>query len=595
METINHEEWELTDQAAAKLRESWQNNEPLEIGLLLPDEGNEARRVVLIELIKLDQELSWKAGHRKLIAAYLEEWPELCSDEVALAELHEAELATRELLGLADKSGLYDSDLFALPCRFGKFELLERLGAGGMGVVWKARQSDPERVVALKIIRPEFSMAVASDRREELLARFTSEADAAAKLEHPNIVTVFEKGEIDGRPYLSMAYISGQPLSEIVKQRRMEPKEIAAVLIPVARAMQYAHDRDIVHRDLKPGNILLDQQNVPYVVDFGLAKFLHATRDLTQTNDILGTPPYMSPEQASPRPVGSSGDTWPASDVYSLGATLYEMLTGRAPFLAETTYSLIMLILTQDPPRPRSIRSNVPRGLELICLKCLEKIPERRYMSAGALADDLQRFLTGETLSVRPPSPMQKLVASMRRQPALAARLASMLLFYIVTLISWLGYSLVNSDFDWNGFHAHVAVLLPSWALASVFCQRLCDRDGWTTATGFLWSTLDSVFFLAILRETDGATSSLILCYPCLIVASGFWLRRSLVYYTMTLALVSYGILMIGYYSVPPHDSEGYQHERHAVTILALVLTATATAYHVRRTRILSGFSGNGR
>jgi eukaryotic-like serine/threonine-protein kinase len=278
----------------------------------------------------------------------------------------------------ARNAGLED-----LPRPFGDFTLLEEIGRGGMGAVYRARQASLHRTVAVKLIH----------RGER--ARFQFEAEAAAKLDHPNIVPVHGVGEQDGQPYLCMKYVEGTTLARLVADNPLPPREAARYVAQVARAVHYAHENGILHRDLKPANVLIDRQGRPYVTDFGLAKQVGGPQ-LTATNAILGTPSYMPPEQAS----GCRGKLSPASDVYSLGALLYELLTGRPPFRAATPVDTLLLVLDTEPVPPRQLNPRVDRGLELICLKCLQKHADLRYSSAAALADDLDRFLNGETPSV---------------------------------------------------------------------------------------------------------------------------------------------------------------------------------------------------
>jgi serine/threonine-protein kinase len=277
-----------------------------------------------------------------------------------------------------------------LPRTFGDYDLLEEIGHGGMGIVYKARQKSLQRTVALKmILRGELA-------RPEDRARFQAEAEAAAQLHHPNIVPVFEAGAIDGQAFFSMRHIEGRTLASTLGQP-LRPREAARLLLPVCRAVQHAHERGILHRDLKPSNVLLDAASEPHVTDFGLARQVANPDRLTAPGAILGTPTYMAPEQVS----GSRGPMSPASDVYSLGVILYEMLTGRPPFQAATPVDTLLLVLDQDPVRPRLLNRKVDPDLELICLKCIEKEAELRYAGAGELAADLAAYLNGEELSVR--------------------------------------------------------------------------------------------------------------------------------------------------------------------------------------------------
>ncbi len=276
---------------------------------------------------------------------------------------------------------------------FGDYELLEEIGRGGMGMVYKAHQRSLKRIVALKmILRGE--LATPEDR-----TRFRTEAQAAAHLEHPNIVSVYDAGEQEGQAYFSMRFVEGQTLAALLARGPMRPREAARYLAVISRAVQYAHEHGILHRDLKPSNILIDSKGEPHITDFGLAKHVSgeaAVSRRTATGAIVGTPAYMAPEQVSNR----RGTPSPLSDVYSLGVILYEMLTGRPPFQAPTPVDTLLLVLDQDPVRPRLLNPGVDADLEMICLKCIQKEPELRYASAGALAADLEAYLQGEVLSV---------------------------------------------------------------------------------------------------------------------------------------------------------------------------------------------------
>ncbi|MFM9194656.1 MAG: serine/threonine-protein kinase [Planctomycetia bacterium] len=278
-----------------------------------------------------------------------------------------------------------------LPAGFGDYELLEEIGRGGMGVVYRAVQQSLGRTVAIKMLLRR-DLATPAD-----LSRFRSEAEAAAQLDHPGIVSVFEVGECDGHPFYSMQFVEGTTLSKQLLAGRLPAREAAGLLAKVADAVHAAHARGVLHRDLKPSNILIDAGGEPHVSDFGLAKRLAADESVTHTGAILGTPCYMSPEQAA----GSRGDVGPTSDVWSLGAILYQMLTGRPPFQASSPMDTLLAVLEADPPVPRSIVRQVDRDLEMIALKTLQKPQDLRYASAADLAADLRAFLAGEPVAAR--------------------------------------------------------------------------------------------------------------------------------------------------------------------------------------------------
>jgi tetratricopeptide (TPR) repeat protein len=294
---------------------------------------------------------------------------------------------------------------------FGDYELLEPIARGGMGVVYKARQVSLDRIVALKLISDG---VLAGDAA---IARFRTEAAAAAGLHHPNLVAIHEIGEHAGRLYFSMEYVAGPTLAALVKDGPLPARRAAEYVRAAAMGVQAAHDQGVLHRDLKPSNILVDERDQPRVADFGVAKRLDGASDLTLTGQILGTPAYMAPEQAR----GGGASVGPAADVYSLGAVLYHLLTGRPPFTAETMTDVLRQVAEREPVAPRLLNPALPRDLETICLKCLAKEAARRYATARELAEDLGRFLQGLPIHARPIGEAERLWRWCRRNPVVAS------------------------------------------------------------------------------------------------------------------------------------------------------------------------------
>jgi serine/threonine-protein kinase len=320
---------------------------------------------------------------------------------------------------------LYGGKSLTLP----GFEVLKELGRGGMGVVYQARQLAPERLVALKFLLH------AEQAPPEVLYRFRAEGAALARLRHPNIVQIHEVGTAEGAPFLVLEYLEGGSLKDHARRKPQPPREAAALVETLARAMHAAHQQGIIHRDLKPANVLLDAGRVPKITDFGIAKLLDDGASLTQSNVLVGTPEYMAPEQAR----GDGSAVGVAADVHALGVVLYELLTGRPPFAAESAAEALVRVVHQEAVPPRRLRPDVPRDLDTVCLKCLRKQPAERYGSALALADDLRRFLAGEPVLARPVGPLERVWRWCCRHPreALLAAAALALLLVAGGAVLW--------------------------------------------------------------------------------------------------------------------------------------------------------------
>ena len=319
-------------------------------------------------------------------------------------------------------------EAFRIPDRLGQFRVLKLLGEGGMGQVFLAEDGELQRLVAVKVLKSTFASETESKR-------FQLEAEAAARLNHPNIVPIHGAGEDCGRRYLTMAYIEGQSLAQRLAGGPLPPRNAARLMQLVAEAVEHAHSQGVVHRDLKPGNILLDRKEQPLVSDFGLAKRSEGDSSMTRSGQVVGTPSFMSPEQAR----GANDEVGAAADIYSIGATLYCTLTGRPPFQAATVVETLRLVLYTEPVSPRALNPLVPRDLDTICMKCLEKKPEHRYPSALATSQDLQRFLDDRPILARPVGPGGRLVRWSRRNPLLSASLAAAvaILLTAFAIVSW--------------------------------------------------------------------------------------------------------------------------------------------------------------
>jgi serine/threonine protein kinase/tetratricopeptide (TPR) repeat protein len=321
--------------------------------------------------------------------------------------------------------------------RLGNYEILEEIGRGGMGVIYRARQRHSRRIVAVKRV-----LSYHSDSRETL-ARFRREAQAAASLDHPNILPIYEVSESeDGLPFFSMKFAPGGTLQQVAPALRKDPRQCVALVAKITRAVQYAHSRGILHRDLKPGNILLDARGEPLVGDFGLAKWLDTASDLTRTLTIFGTPGYIAPEQAT----NAAAELKPTADIYSLGAILFDLLAGRPPFLGTHALSVIRQAADSPAPKLRTLSKFADRDLETICARCLERDPAARYHSAHDLAEDLERWLEGRPITARRVSPPKRIWRWSRRNPGVACAITACLLLAAAATGIWASRFRLNQE-----------------------------------------------------------------------------------------------------------------------------------------------------
>jgi serine/threonine-protein kinase len=457
---------------------------------------------------------------------------------------------------------------------FGQYELIEEIGRGGMGVVFKARQRGLNRVVALKMILASHLAT------PEHVARFQREARAAAKVVHSNVVAVFDVGEVEGQQFFAMEHVAGPTLADQLKKGLPTFDDAARLVAKLARAVAFVHSRDIIHRDLKPANVLIAEDGTPKIADFGLARALDDADGSTRTGMVLGTPAYMAPEQAA----GMLRQIGPVSDVYSLGAILYECLSGRPPFRSEAALHTILQVLENEPEPPHRLRKEIPRDLELICLKCLEKDPKKRYQSAAALADDLERYLARETIAARPDSFWQSARRWFRRDPILVTRILGLVL---AALILQVNYSL-RKDID-PGYHRQAMLVLGCWLVATVLCKwRLrTDPDDLQAADGarLVWVGLDVVGLTWLLTLAENEGGPLVIGYALIVALSGLWFRLHLVWITTALCEVAYAVVVLKEYALT-----GEIQSRHWTITFAvlLALLGAVIAWQVQRIHFLS-------
>jgi eukaryotic-like serine/threonine-protein kinase len=453
---------------------------------------------------------------------------------------------------------------------FDRFELLEELGRGGMGVVYRARQTDLGREVAIKMI---LSNRLAS--REDV-RRFRVEARTAASITHPNVVGIHEVGEHRGQSFFTMDYVRGPSLANKVSRGPLDPHEAARLLAKLARAVHHLHENGIVHRDLKPSNVLVDEQGEPRLTDFGLAKLFEGTDDQTRTGTILGTASYMAPEQAA----GRLDRVGPRTDVYGLGAILYELLTGRPPFREEHPLDTLVQVLEGEPERPTRLNPLVPADLETICRQCLEKEPDQRYASAAALADDLEHFLREEPIEAGSEPIWRRARRWARRQPALVSRLVCIVL---AAGIVQGRYFLQGGDLGYLGL---VMSIFAAWAVASSAFQWLADRPGWRTVAQYGWISSDVLLETIALFIMHGTVGPIVMGYPLVVAAAGLFYRIGLVAYAAGLSIAAYTLFVF-----TRHDYGEHPHYAGIFCVL-LAVQGFIVAYQVHRVRILSRYYG---
>ncbi len=457
---------------------------------------------------------------------------------------------------------------------FGDFELLEEVARGGMGIVYKARKRSLNCLVALKVMQAG-PLASELDKR-----RFLLEAEVAANLDHPHIVPVYEIDPIRGL-FFTMKWVEGGSLAGQIARLVADPMAGARLVATMARAVHDAHRQGYLHRDLKPTNILVDPQGKPYLTDFGLALRVGKDSSLTQPGAVLGTPSYMAPEQAA----GKGGAIGPPADVYSLGAVLYELLTGRPPFRAGTVMETLVQVLEKDPVPPRRIRPEVPAELEAICLKCLEKDPADRYASAEALAGDLDQFLRGEEVGAMSAGVWLRARRWSRREPQLVTRLVAL---GMVEALTQLNYAL-NTDRD-HSLHAAVTASLAVWAMTAGLLQAAARRDRWRARVRPLWSVADALFLTLTLWQLDAVASSMVVGYPLLVAISGLGFRVGLVWLATVLGELGYGLLVLDAWT---RGTLWLDDHHPNIVMVTIAVAGFVVARQVQRLLVLSSYYEN--
>jgi serine/threonine-protein kinase len=573
--------------ACEQFESHWRHGKSRRIEEVLAEAEDRDRQALFNELLSLEVELRREGGEYPCFADYASRFPDYAQPIAAIFgaphQCNSQETTTQVWSGASivrekERAGAasFDGE------RLGDYLLLEEIARGGMGIVYKAQHIGLKRLVALKMILSG-ALATADER-----ARFRREAELAANLDHPNIVPIYEVRDHDGVLFFSMKLVDGGSLAQRIAAYRRDPRATARLIATLARALHYAHGKGFIHCDLKPSNILIDVEGNPQITDFGLARRASENSSLTVTGAILGTPSYMAPEQAS----GQRQSIGPATDVYGLGAILYELLTGRAPFRTATMMETVVQVLELDPVPPRELAADLPRELETVCLKCLEKLPEDRYASAQALADDLERFLQGDVVEAT--GPFQRLRRWTRREPEVVSRIGGLAL---VSLLTEFNYHFTSpSRNPWAHYRIQGTLLL--WALFALFFQFLW-RHGWRSdRVRMLWSSADLLCLTLALQLLGGEESSLLVGYPLMIAASGLWFRVSLVWFTTGLAVGCYLLLYAQsaiHWSRPfptwARDTLSYAN----VYVAALVLTGFVVARQVKRILALGQYYENRR
>lgn len=483
----------------------------------------------------------------------------------------------------------------SVPRQLGPYEIIEEIDRGGMGVVYRAKHVSLDRIVALKLIR---SGELASD---EEVQRFHTEAAAAAALNHPGIVPIYEVGMLQGYYYYTMAYIEGQNLSAILRDGPIEKQRALKILAKLCDAVDHAHSHGVYHRDLKPANVLIDANDQPIVIDFGLAKVTSREGDLTITGQVLGTPAYMAPERAQGRATPG-----PAEDIYSLGAIAYYMLAGQPPFSGPTPFDVLLQVLDSEPPHPSQIVGTLDKHVDYFCLKALRKDPAQRYLRASKMAGDAQRLLQGESIDTKRMSIAESLESWWNREPILVSHVCG--IGATATILA-LSYWIAGGD---TVAFAYRMSLFAVWMIASYLLQRWVRFAQHRDVACLTWTTIDVVLYTWLISFAEPPRSLLLIGYPMMIVASSLFYRKRFVVYTTVSCILGFLALVFLF----PHRTyegldideqyrlavirDGYQgldidffrYEYSCIFLAGMIVVCLSLLSVIRRVRRLSVFYG---
>ena len=509
-----------------------------------------------------------ETGHIPDQRALLARYPEHAE---ALALFLETDLKLRQpTVDWTLQTGARERPQTAPPIKtLGQYELLEEVARGGMGIVYKARQTRLNRTVALKMI------LTGQLAHETEVRRFRAEAEAAAGLEHPGIVPILEIADEEGYHYYTMSYIDGESLAERLARDSLPPDEAAVLMHKVASAVAYAHRQRVLHRDLKPANILIDPNGEPKITDFGLAKSLDGDHDLTATGEILGTLQFMAPEQAA----AQHDQVAETADVYSLGAILFRCLTGNPVFAATSHVDLLLQVLEGEPISPRRLAPAVPAELEAICLRCLEKDPKQRYPTAQELTDDLARFLSGEPILATAGTFRNRARRWIRQKPLLAAHIGALLLVELFRITYFFG----NDTARDASTHFRFSFLFAGWIAGCFAFQRLHDQPRRRDTARYLWSAADVAMLTTCLYLVDNSIAMLLASFLLLVVSAGLFMRVRLVWFVTANCVLALLLLLW----TRPGDERTPLHLQ-AIFIAVLLAIAAIVGFQVRRMRTLS-------